>query len=71
MYDGRPVKSILLSTGIRVINSAEKENGTALILEYKYCGDRDEYWVKQLNKNGDEISRYNAKYIIEINWIVI
>jgi hypothetical protein len=42
---------------------------TSLYLEISYYGDRNEIWVVQINNStGQEIARYNYRYIIAVLW---
>ena len=34
-----------------------------------YHGDRDEFWIVQSDKNGNEVARLNPKYVESFEWV--
>lgn len=65
-WNGKKIKRIWFN-GTNGDESITTTENTTLELEASYHGDRDEFWVKQLS-NGNEIARFNCKYIASIEW---
>lgn len=73
VYNRKPVDFIEIENDgylFTIKNTAEKENGIALLYESFYMGDHSEGWVLQVNLEGEEIARYNTKFIKKIKWLL-
>lgn len=72
-YDGKPVDEIFIGVGQEgssIKNTAERQNGKALIFEYTYHGEYDEAWIVGLSQEGKELRRFSTKFITEIKWLL-
>ncbi len=65
--DGRKVKRIWW-TGINGDESKTAGVDEKLIFHNENHGDHDEDWVCLYDKSGNEIERYNARFISMIMW---
>ena len=44
-------------------------NDVGLHMDATYHGDRDEFWIVQTDKSGNEVARYNLKYVESFAWV--
>lgn len=68
-FDGKIVEAVELPNGNVIWNTAEKENGRTLVVDYMYHGEYDSLWVCVLDSNGKEVSRYNFLHITSVSWL--
>ena len=63
--NGKLIQAIYLHDG----TACRSEDNVVISLEAIYHGDRDEFWAVVSDSFGKEISRYNLRYIVCIDWM--
>jgi len=68
--DGKKIKGIWLSGDGNVLNEhIQSDDNNVLLLDAKYHGYYDEFWIIRQSLTGQEIERFNCRYVSKIEWL--